>query len=207
MTNAEMLKSETRAEFQKEYLRFIESSTMRCKAIVGQLLRYSRQSKLELGLVDVRKVIDETCLFLERTLSENFIAVSKEYDEVPKVESNANELEQVFTNIIMNAIDAIKKTFGAEKGKGNIVIRSYQEGNYLVVEIKDNGEGIPEENINRIFDPFFTTKDVGKGTGLGLSVSQKIITNHNGKIEIDSRVGEGAAFKVKLPVKSVAGKK
>lgn len=206
LTNTEMLKSELAGEFQKECLNLIEASTLRCKTIVEQLLKYSRAPKTELELVDVKQVVDETCLLLEHNLCENRITVSKEYGEVLKVEGNANELAQVFTNIIVNAIDAIKKTFDEKRREGNIRIGFYREKNTLVIEIKDDGCGIPEKDIGKVFDPFFTAKDVGKGTGLGLSVSQRIIEKHNGKIEVESKVGEGSAFKVKLPIRTLKNK-
>lgn len=86
------------------------------------------------------------------------------------------------------------------KKKGIIIIRGYQQKDYLVIEIEDDGAGIPQEHLDKIFDPFFTTKNVGEGTGLGLSVCSKIIENHNGKLEVESKVGQGSTFKVKLPI-------
>ena len=96
-------------------------------------------------------------------------------------------------NIILNAVQAIKE-------KGIIKIITYQKGNYINVEIRDNGSGIPERNLSKIFEPFFTTKEVGKGTGLGLSIAYNIIKNHNGTIEVNSKVNEGTAFTIKIPI-------
>ena len=201
-TNTEMLQSQVTNEFQKECLGFIEKSTFLCKGIVEQLLKYSRKPEQDVELVDIEQVINEACLMLEHTLTENGIVLHREYHKMQSIVGNANELGQVFTNIILNCRDAIRETFDEEKKRGNIIIKSYQEENYLIVEIKDDGVGIHGEHIGRIFDPFFTTKKVGKGTGLGLSVSQRIIENHNGKIEAESKHRQGTIFKVKLPVKN-----
>ncbi|MBI5677085.1 MAG: hypothetical protein HZC52_01025 [Planctomycetes bacterium] len=96
-------------------------------------------------------------------------------------------------NIILNAVQAIKE-------KGIIKIITYQKGNYINVEIHDNGIGIPEQNLPKIFEPFFTTKEIGKGTGLGLSIAYNIIKSHNGTIEVQSKVNEGTTFTIKIPI-------
>lgn len=113
--------------------------------------------------------------------------------EVPKLNIVPDQLLQVFVNILINALDAIH-------GNGTIKVKSYHDNYNVIVEITDNGTGMTDETLEKIFDPFFTTKDVGKGTGLGLSVSYGIIKKMNGSIEVKSKLNEGSAFLVKLPV-------
>jgi len=123
--------------------------------------------------------------------------VVKQLGIILPIEGNLNELMQVFTNLIVNAKEAIKSL----KGSGTITITSYEEGDVVIAQVKDEGVGISEQNLGKIFDPFFTTKDVGKGTGLGLSIVYRIIENHKGSIEVFSKPNEGATFTIKLPVK------
>ena len=138
---------------------------------------------------------------LKRQLTDEGIKVNREYGPIPEIKGNANELRQVFTNIILNARDAIKKTLDDKKRQGEIKIRAYQEGRSLVVEVQDDGCGISPQDIGKIFDPFFTTKDIGAGTGLGLSIGQRIIERHKGKIEAQSKVGKGTTMRIELPIK------
>ena len=202
LTNTEMLMVKGPATgSQKEYLEMIKESSLRCKAIVEQLLKYSRLPGPEFEMVGVGQVIDECYLLLKRQLTDEGIKVNREYGPIPEIKGNANELRQVFTNIILNARDAIKKTFDDKKRQGKIRIRAYQEGRSLVVEVQDDGCGIAPEDIGKIFDPFFTTKDIGGGTGLGLSISQRIIERHSGKIEARSKVGQGTTMRIELPIK------
>jgi signal transduction histidine kinase len=125
------------------------------------------------------------------------IEVIREYDpHVPRISAYASELNQVWTNILDNAIDAMQ-------GKGTIHIRTMQKGTFVCVEIADNGPGIPPEIQSRIFEPFFTTKDVGKGTGLGLDTAYRIVVvDHNGTITASSVPGE-TTFRICLPEKFV----
>jgi two-component system NtrC family sensor kinase len=106
---------------------------------------------------------------------------------------NLNQINQVFTNLLVNAAHAIEK-------KGNITIKTRHEGDDIVVSITDDGKGIPTENLSRLFDPFFTTKPVGEGTGLGLYLSYEIMQKHKGSISVDSKVGSGTTFTLKIPV-------
>jgi signal transduction histidine kinase len=123
------------------------------------------------------------------------VTIRREYSSnLPRIEAYASELNQVWTNIIDNAVDAMK-------GKGEICLRTYAEDHHVVVEIEDNGPGIPTDIQARIFEPFFTTKPPGKGTGLGLHISHDIIANrHHGQLLVESKPGR-TKFKVVLPVK------
>ena len=120
--------------------------------------------------------------------------IRKECEPLPKVLCNRGQLSQVFLNLLVNAGQAI-----VSETPGEIVLRSWQDGLFVYVSVSDTGKGIPEEIRGRIFDPFFTTKDVGKGTGLGLSISSGIIKKHNGELLVESVVGVGTTFTVKLP--------
>jgi signal transduction histidine kinase len=124
------------------------------------------------------------------------IEVVREFDrELPQVKAQGNELNQVWTNLIDNAV-------GAMHGKGRITIKTYCDNGYLTVAIADNGPGIPKDIQHRIFEPFFTTKDVGEGTGLGLDVVNRIVTNRcGGRIDLESAPG-GTEFKVRIPIDS-----
>jgi len=117
----------------------------------------------------------------------------REYGELPPIDAFAAQLNQVWTNLLVNAAQAV------EKSGGTVQIKTYCSGDDAVVEIIDDGVGMTPEVIGRIFDPFFTTKAVGEGTGLGLSISFGIVERHGGRIEVESRPGEGSTFRVRLP--------
>jgi histidine kinase len=129
------------------------------------------------------------------------IAVELEMEEpLPPVWADANRLEQVFINLVLNARDSIEERRAAGRpGPGLIRVAAAGREGRVVVSVADNGAGVPPELEERIFEPFFTTKEVGKGTGLGLSISYGIVRDYNGSIEIESRPGEGATFRVSLP--------
>ena len=123
------------------------------------------------------------------------IKIHKKYNLKKSVACNPGQLNQVFMNLLANAAQAIE-------GEGNIWIGTLIEKNHAMINIKDDGKGIPEKIKDKIFDPFFTTKDIGKGIGLGLSISYSIIKNHKGTIQVKSKTGEGTTFKIKIPLHS-----
>jgi signal transduction histidine kinase/predicted CoA-binding protein len=142
--------------------------------------------------VDVNEGLNNTLVMLRHKLKEG-VDVKREYtDGLPKIQAYGSELNQVWTNIIDNAIDAMN-------GKGEIGIKTNQNGEWVIVEIEDNGPGIPKDIQEKIFSPFFTTKAVGKGTGLGLNISYKIIEKHSGEIKVYSKPGK-TRFQINLPV-------
>jgi signal transduction histidine kinase len=169
-----------------------ESST-RISDIVGALKGYSHLGQAPVQAVDLHEGIDNTLVILRHTLKEG-ITVHRDYSaDVPTLQAYGSELNQVWTNLLRNAVDAIS-------GKGEITIRTRREGDWAVVEIEDSGSGIPEEIQSRVFDPFFTTKPPGKGTGLGLSISHTIVTQkHHGELRVASRPGR-TRFTVRLPI-------
>jgi two-component system NtrC family sensor kinase len=183
------------------YLADIETQARRCKSIVQNLLRFSRASSAtEFEEIDVNKVIEDTITFVEHQLHMNQIELKMELDpDLPKIHGNAGQLQQVFTNLIINAMHA-----SPPQSEIKIVSRYSpavgEFGGAVELLFIDQGSGIPPENLKKIFEPFFTTKGVGKGTGLGLSVSYGIIRSHGGEIRVDSTVGKGTTFSVILPV-------
>lgn len=164
----------------------------RISSIVGALKSYSYLDQAPVQTVDVRRGLDDTLLILERKLEG--ITVIKEYDDnVPEIEAYGSELNQVWTNLLDNAADAL-----AGIADATIVIRVMADGPGVVVEVEDNGPGIPEKIQHRVFDSFFTTKPPGSGTGLGLDISRSIITDrHGGWIGVESAPGR-TLFRVKL---------
>jgi signal transduction histidine kinase len=179
----------------------VQEGARRCRSIVENLLSFSRQSDSTLRSLDLNGVLDGTLSLLDHHLGIHNVRIQKEYGQLPPVLANQNELSQVFTNLLINARDAICETLGEQKPFGTVVLRTGVRGNQVIIEIQDDGPGIPAVNLTKLFDPFFTTKEVGRGTGLGLYISLGIIQRHGGNIEAESRPGEGAIFRVVLPVK------
>ncbi|TET95137.1 MAG: HAMP domain-containing sensor histidine kinase, partial [Candidatus Zixiibacteriota bacterium] len=183
------------------YLADIETQVRRCKSIVQNLLRFSRASHIaEFEEIDVNKIIEDTITFVEHQLHMNQIELRVALDpNLPPIQGNAGQLQQVFTNLIINAMHA-----SAAESEIKIISRySPPMGEFdgaVELWFIDQGTGIAPGNIKKVFEPFFTTKEVGKGTGLGLSVSYGIIKSHGGEIKVDSTVGEGTTFTVILPV-------
>lgn len=172
----------------------IEQSTARISELVKAVKAYSYMDQAQLQEVDVHEGIETTLLILGHKLKKG-IAVTREYDRtLPRICAHASELSQVWTNLIDNAIDAMD-------GKGQIWIRTSRDNNCVLVEIADNGPGIPPAIQSRIFEPFFTTKGVGKGSGLGLDIAYRIVVKrHKGDINVDSKPGD-TRFRVHLPIK------
>ena len=169
-------------------------TTERISQIVRAVKSYTYLDQAPLLEVDVHEGLENTLVIMQHKLKKG-VMIKREYSpNLPRIEAYASELNQVWTNIIDNGVDAMN-------GKGEIKIRTYEEDNRVIVEITDNGPGIPEEIQSRIFEPFFTTKAPGHGTGLGLHISHDIIANrHHGQLLVESKPGE-TKFKVMLPIK------
>jgi signal transduction histidine kinase len=170
----------------------IESSTARISDLVGAIKQYTYMDQSAVQNVDIVKSLEITLTILNHKLKQG-VAVQRDYQRVPLlVNSFGSELNQVWTNIIDNAIDAMH-------GKGELRVRTYREDDCVVVEIADNGPGISPEVQPHIFEPFFTTKAVGEGTGLGLDTVQRIVKKHRGTIQVTSKPGD-TRFQIWLPL-------
>lgn len=193
---SELLKEQNSdAAFSKD-IDLIAEAGNRCHKIVQNLLSFARQRPPERKPVKLNEILESTLNFMSYDLRTSNINIVREYDpDLPVIIADAHQLQQVFLNLINNARQAIMGV----RDRGTIVIRTRRDKNALV-QIADDGPGIPPENMSRIFDPFFTTKEVGKGTGLGLSVSYGIIREHNGDISVQSEVGSGTTFEIQLPI-------
>lgn len=185
-------------EFLREdVLRIIQSGktgATRVREIVSSLRSFSHLGEAEVKLARLEQGLDDTLALLQHQLKQGSIKVERDYRLGVPVLCHPSQLNQVFMNILSNAIQATN-------GPGVITVSTLREGEWAVVRISDTGGGMPPEVISHIFNPFYTTKPVGEGTGLGLSISHGIIQNHGGKIEVSSEVGRGATFTLRIPFK------
>ncbi len=166
----------------------------RVKSIVQDLKDFSRTEEETWQWTDLHKGIDSTLNIVWNELKYK-AEVIKEYGELPEIQCMPSQLNQVIMNLLVNAGHAIEE-------RGTITIQTGHRGKQIWLCIRDTGKGISPENIGRLFDPFFTTKPVGEGTGLGLSLSYGIVQKHGGRIEVESKPGEGSSFTVWLPIES-----
>lgn len=176
-----------------------EKLTAQLKTEVGRInhqitdfLRYSRPTKLDLQPLDARQTVEDSMRIVEPQAEDQNIKISLiERENVPPINGDAEVLRSVFSNLFINAVQAMEK----DGGKLNVTISPAEE--FVKIEIADTGDGIPAENLDKIFEPYFSTKETG--TGLGLAIVKKIIDDHGGMIDVESRLNEGAKFTVKLP--------
>ena len=176
-----------------------EFSLNRIKHTVDSILNFSRKHIENRVPYDIHKGIESTLTILSNQFKDG-IEIYKEYSDIKEIEGDHQQLNQVFLNIISNAIYAINKKKKKGLPCGKIKICSYKEGNFLTIRIKDDGIGIPKNIRDKIFDPFFTTKKAGEGTGLGLNICYKIINNHYGKIKVASKIDKGSTFTLTIPI-------
>jgi two-component system NtrC family sensor kinase len=180
-----------------EILLNLESGAQRTSEIVRGLRTFSRLDEYDLKTVDVNEGIKSTLVVLAPQVRDA-VVIELDFGELPLVECYAGKLNQVFMNLLNNAIFAVKQKHGATGGKVRVV--SYHTGEHAIFEIHDNGTGMDEATQHRLFEPFFTTKDVGEGTGLGMSIALSIIEDHHGTITVQSSPGEGTIFTLTLPI-------
>lgn len=186
----QMLLRKTEDENTKAKLNVIADEANRAAQIVKGLLDFARQSEIELAPIDINKEIGKVLSILTPQLRE--IKVTKDFETLPSILGDSGQIEQVMMNLLTNAIQSITEN-------GEIIIRTSIKHDHVEISISDNGCGIPGDILDKIFDPFFSTKEQGKGTGLGLSISYGIIKRHRGSIEVQSEVGKGTTFTIKLP--------
>lgn len=181
---------------ESENLKKIIKETTRCKDIVKGLLEFARPKEPEMALTDINDVINKALALFERQALFQNIKINRDYSDLPRIVSDGAQLQQVFTNIIVNAAEAMD-------GNGMLTIKTWLDAKdeCLKIEFTDTGHGIREEDKERLFEPFFTTKEVGKGTGLGLAISYSIVQKHQGSIKVRSELGQGSTFTVILPLK------
>ncbi len=159
--------------------------------LAQSLKDFSRLDRAQQGQFNVNEGLEKTLLITKNKLK-NKVTVHKHFGEVPVIHCSPSQINQVFLNLITNAADAIEES-------GEIVVRSWEEDGNVKVSVADSGCGIPDDVMEKIRDPFFTTKEVGKGTGLGLSIVDRIVTSHNGSLDIESVVGKGTVMTITLP--------
>jgi two-component system, NtrC family, sensor kinase len=183
----------------EEYLELIDKEVDRCTRIVDGLLDFSRPKGKTKGKVVLNALVDETLFLLKHHQRFKRLTVAKELDmSLPATMGNAEQLTQVLMALMLNAVDAMD-----DRGKLTVrTARHHSRTDEVVVEIEDNGIGIPRSDQTKIFEPFYTTKPPGRGTGLGLSICYGIVEDHKGRIEVDSQPGRGSIFRVFLPVHS-----
>ncbi len=187
--------------FREQFLSSMDQialQSQRCKRITHNLLRFSRRTRSMIESVDLNRFVAEVVELMERETKTSGIRLLTDLDpQLPAIQSDPSQLQQVFLNLITNAVDAHE---GKPYGSIRITTRYDADSNGIFLSIADTGNGIDPKQLDRIFDPFFTTKPVGKGTGLGLSICYSIIRQLKGNITVKSEPGEGSEFMIFLPL-------
>src|SRR4030067_2130858 len=179
---------------REQLISTINDGLQKIKDIIEQLLYFSRMAVTEKKHVDVNKLRNKLMVLLGYSASKKNIRIVNDLsDDIPEILMDENKMNQVFLNIMQNAMQAMD-------GGGVLIIKTAKDDGFCVISINDTGTGIPPEILPNVFYPFFTTKDVGEGTGLGLSVSKGIVEQHGGIIEVESQAGVGTRFRIKLPI-------
>jgi two-component system, NtrC family, sensor kinase len=191
-----------RVEEVRRYLTQISSETTRVGRIVGDLLAFSRRSSPQRIRSDLNAIINRTVSIIDHKLKLAGVELELKLDNhLPEIKCDSSQIQQVIVNLIMNASEATHN-----RSNGKVFVRTSESANKksVLMEVRDNGDGIPKEYLSKIYDPFFTTKGEGKGVGLGLAVVYGIIEAHGGDIEVETKVGEGTLFRVDLPISGEA---
>lgn len=196
--NAEMLNEAPGLTDQtRDRIKSILKASRRCGEIVGKLHSFARTDFTKVEACSVNECIEDVISLFDSALTvENVITVKELEKDLPGILANRGELHQIFTNLVLNAKDAMS-------GGGMLTLRTRRDGNWVEAEVADTGVGIPQDNLDRIFDPFFTTKDMGRGTGLGLSLTRNMMKRARGEIRVRSLQGEGTSFVVRFPLEDV----
>ncbi|MBM4065133.1 MAG: PAS domain-containing protein [Planctomycetes bacterium] len=192
----ELLEEDIRDEKLLSRIKIISEQIIKCQKTIRNLLDFSRKSTCEKKICNIHHLINNTLLLVEHRLKIHKINLHKTFNEdVPPLLVDGNQIQQVILNLVNNAVDALP-----QGGDVFIETRLNKEAKSVEIVFDDNGIGISGEDQKRVFEPFFTTKETGKGTGLGLSICNNIISAHNGKITLESRIGNGTRFVVSLPI-------
>jgi signal transduction histidine kinase len=185
------------AEFRDQFLKIAAGEVDRISSLVTELLEFARPSDPKLELEDINTILDGMLLLVSTETKKKQINISKDYSsDLPPIRIDREQIKQVFLNILLNAIEAT-----SENGKITVKTRSFIKPGgepYVQIEFTDTGYGIPEDYLEDIFNPFFTTKS--SGSGLGLSISNQIIQEHRGYINVESQLDRGSSFFINLPV-------
>lgn len=195
---AEVALEEEDISKSRSYLMDIMSCAERIAEIVRGLKSYSRAAKKgELGVVDLNEVLEESLKMVRLAIRPASVEVIKKFQPIEKIQANIGEIQQVFTNLITNAFQAM------DGNGGRLVLSTRSLKDSVEAKVSDSGNGIPQKYINQIFDPFFTTKNPGEGTGLGLNIVYRIVTKYEGTIDVESKEQVGTTFKIKFPIRRV----
>jgi two-component system NtrC family sensor kinase len=201
---AQLLRCEwvDRAELA-ESLEEVANCGLRCKRIIKNLLTFSRQDQVPMTETDLNREIERAMALVDYLIDKSDIRIIKDLAvDLPQISANGLQIQQVVTNLMINARDALDKTEGPKTVHLETFLKKNRDGLWAVVSVHDNGQGIEKENLPKIFTPFYTSKEATKGTGLGLSLSFGIAQAHGGTLEVESTPGEGSVFSLLLPVKS-----
>ncbi len=195
----EMLLMKNDDEATKKYLQKVYDAATRCKKIVADMSTFSRQNRAEKSFENINELIDKAIEFHELQLksTNTEIKITRDYEDVPDISVDRQQIQQVILNLLINAEHAISET--DMKGEIGFSTSYNEKAESVVAVVSDNGTGIPPDILPRIFDPFFTTKPVNKGTGLGLSITHGIVVEQGGTIEVESIMGKGTSFILNLP--------
>jgi len=192
----------TSDDFAKEKLSLIRNQISRISKIIRDLVDFSRPSTYKLQLTDINKQLEEAVNIIEvGTKNKDILFKIDLAENIPKLLLVADQIQQVFINILLNAVDSILDDDNKNKFK-QISVKSFNKDNLVNIVLSDTGHGINEENLEKIFEPFYTTKEEGKGTGLGLWVSYGIIKSLQGDLMVESVHGKGTKFLIQLPIQS-----
>jgi signal transduction histidine kinase len=192
--HAELLESAVADERARQRLHTISAQIDRIANIMQTLLNLARPRAPVRVELDLRQLLDDTLAFVGEKLSRRAVAVERSFEDVAPVRADGEKLQQLFLNLFLNAADAMP-----QGGTLRVALRPDGEG-AVEVRVEDTGAGIAPANLQRVFEPFFTTKSAGEGSGLGLAVAQSIVHDHNGAIDVESVVGRGTEFRIRLPV-------
>jgi PAS domain S-box-containing protein len=198
----QVLQRSTEDEFTREKLELIRHQITRISKIIRDLVDFSRPSKYEIKPTDINKSVEEALGIVKVGKKAKGVDFRLDLKEnLPALPLVADQIEQVFINILLNALDAISEKGGSgETWQGEISVRTSMNEENVMVTIEDNGKGIPERDLSKVFEPFFTTKNLGEGTGLGLWVSYGIVKSFGGDLQVESQLGEGSKFTITLPI-------